>query len=240
MVGLIVIEIIIILIFALLGWAIRFKKAYSLISGFASRPEEEQQQLIKNGFPQKMGTLLLSTAGAMLLLLPLGFTSFKFVYEVQFGVMLVMLMGGLVYLSKYEIPKKRKRSFTFNTLLFIVVIGSITALSVTGYQGYELNISDNHFEITGMYGDEWSTKDIKKIELMNELPEVTMRTNGIGLPTLSKGHFKVTGYGGSLLFIHNGSSPYLYIHVKNKHIFINDKDPAKTKDWFKQLSEKTK
>ncbi len=163
--GLIVTEIILILIFALFGWAIRYKKAYYLISGFVSRPEEEKQQLIKNGLPQKTGTLLLYTAGAMLLLLPLSFTSFKFVFEVQFGVMLFLLMGGLIYLSKYEIPKKRKRSYIFSTILFIGVIGSITALSVTGYQGYELKIKDNHFEITGMYGDEWSTKDIKQTEL---------------------------------------------------------------------------
>lgn len=238
--GLIVTQIILILIFGLLGWAIRFKKAYWLISGFASRPEEEKQQIIENGLPQKTGTLLLSTAGIILLFLPLGFTSFKFVYEVQFGAMLVLLMGGLIYLSKFEIPKKQKRSYIMSTLLFIGVIGSITALSVTSYQGYEMIVKGSNFEITGMYGDEWSINDIKKVELMEQMPEVTLRTNGIGLPTLAKGHFKVTGYGSSLLFIQKGSTPYVYIELENKHIFINDKDPAKTRDWFEQLSEKTK
>jgi len=75
---------------------------------------------------------------------------------------------------------------------------------------------------------------------MDEIPEVTLRTNGIGLPTLAKGHFKVTDYGSSLLFILKGSTPYLYIELENKHIFINDKDPVKTRDWFEQLSEKVK
>ena len=238
--GLIVIQIILILLFALFGWAVRFKKAYWLISGFASRPEEEKQQLIENGLPQKTGILLLSTAGAMLLLLPLSFTSFNFVYEVQFGVMLVMLMGGLIFLSKFEIPRKQKRSYIMSTLLFLGVIGTITAISVTSYQGYEMVVTDNHFEITGLYGDEWPINDIKKVEIMDEMPNVTLRTNGIGLPTLSKGHFKVTDYGSSLLFIQKGSSPYLYIELKNKHIFINDKDPVKTKYWFEQLNEKTK
>lgn len=238
MLGLIVIQIILILIFALFGWAIRFKKAYWLISGFVSRPDEEKQQLIENGLPQKTGALLLSTAGAMLLLLPISFTSFKYVFEVQFGVMLVLLMGGLIYLSKFEIPRKQKRSYIMSTLLFIGVIGTITAISVTSYQGYELIVKENHFEITGLYGDEWSINDIKKVELMDKMPDVTLRTNGIGLPTLAKGHFKVTGYGSSLLFIQKGSSPYLYIEADNKHIFINDKDPAKTKDWFEQLKEK--
>jgi hypothetical protein len=42
-----------------------------------------------------------------------------------------------------------------------------------------------------MYGNEWKYEDIISFELMEKLPEVTVRTNGVGLPTLSKGHFKV-------------------------------------------------
>jgi hypothetical protein len=89
-----------------------------------------------------------------------------------------------------------------------------------------------------MYGDEWNYEEITSIELMDKLPEVTVRTNGVGLPTLSKGHFKVTGYGRSLLFIQKGSSPYMYIELKDKKIFINDKDPEKTKIWYRQIIEK--
>ena len=72
---------------------------------------------------------------------------------------------------------------------------------------------------------------------MEKLPEITVRTNGVGLPTLSKGHFIVKGYGSSLLFIQNGSSPYLYIELKNRKIFINDKDPKQTRAWYQQLNE---
>jgi len=237
--GLIITQLILILIFGLFGWAIRFKKAYWLISGFASRSEMEKKELIANGLPQKTGTLLFASACIMLVLLPLAFTPFKFSFEVQFGFMLIFLMGGLIYLSKYELPHKRKRSYLISTSLFIAVIGSLTALSVTSYQGYELNVKEHNFEITGMYGDVWAINDIKQIELMNELPEVTMRTNGVGLPTLSKGHFKVKDYGRSLLFIQKGSSPYIYIEVGGENIFINDKDPSKTKAWYELLSKKT-
>ncbi|MGG3681757.1 DUF3784 domain-containing protein, partial [Aeribacillus composti] len=37
------------------------KQDYSLISGFYNRPEEEQQRLIENGYPQAIGRLLLYT-----------------------------------------------------------------------------------------------------------------------------------------------------------------------------------
>ncbi len=236
--GLLAVHMIIILLFLILGWAVRKKEAYWLISGFASRPKEEQEELIHSGYLHKIGSLLIVTAMGMLILLPLMFTTFKYVMEVQFGFMMIFLMGGMVYLSKYEVPKKRKRSYIINITLFIAIIGGISGLTYYSYQGYELVTKEESFEITGMYGDEWNYEDITSIELMEELPQVTIRTNGVGLPTLSKGHFKVTGYGSSLLFIQKVSSPYIYIELKDKKIFINDKNPEHTKTWFEQVREK--
>ncbi|QED46696.1 DUF3784 domain-containing protein [Cytobacillus dafuensis] len=238
MIGLIATIIIMILIFGLLGWAIRYKKAYFLISGFESRSEEEKQELIENGLPQKTGGLLLLTAAVMLLLLPLLCTPFKYAIEFQFGGMLVFLMGGVIYLSKYEVPRKRKRSYMISISLFIAVVGSITALTLYSYQGYQLIVKEEQFEITGMYGDEWRIKDIKKVELMETMPQVKAKTNGVGLPTLSKGHFKVKDYGSSLLFIQKEASPYIYIELEDRKIFINDKNSNKTREWFQQLKEK--
>ncbi|MEH7012425.1 DUF3784 domain-containing protein [Neobacillus niacini] len=238
MLGLLIVHISVILIFLILGWAIRKKEGYWLISGFASRPKEEQEELIRNGFPQKLGGLLIIAAIGVLILLPLMFTSFKYALEVQIGFMIIFLMGGIIYLTKYEVPKKRKRSYIISTSLFIAVVGGVVATSYFSYQGYELVTKEKSFEITGMYGDEWAYEDITSVELMEKLPEVTVRTNGVGLPTLSKGHFKVKNYGRSLLFIQKGSSPYIYIELKDKKIFINDKDPEQTRLWFEQLSEK--
>jgi hypothetical protein len=236
--GLFAVHISVIVVFLILGWVVRKKKGYWLISGFASRPKEEREELIRNGYPQRMGGLLIITAIGMLILLPLMFTSFKYAMEVQFGFMIIFLMGGMIYLTKYEVPKKRKRSYVISISLFIVIIGGIGALSYFSYQGYELVAKEESFEITGMYGDEWNYEDITSIELMEKLPEVTVRTNGVGLPALSKGHFKVRGYGSSLLYIQKGSSPYIYIELKDKKIFINDKDPDQTRLWFEQVSEK--
>ncbi|WNS76313.1 DUF3784 domain-containing protein [Bacillus sp. DTU_2020_1000418_1_SI_GHA_SEK_038] len=238
--GLFISQLMIGLLFLVLGWAVRYKKAYFLISGFSSRSETEKQQLIANGYPQKIGNLLLVTAVVMIIMLPLSFSSFTYSMEVQFGVILVLLMGGLIYLSKFDIPSKRKRSYIISTILFIVVIGTITTLSVFSYQGYELSVKENSFEITGMYGDEWPIDGIIHVELLEVMPDITVRTNGIGMPTLSKGHFKVKDYGSSLLFIQKGASPYVYIELEKRKIFINDKDPSKTILWYEKLRDKTR
>ncbi|MDQ0271478.1 putative membrane protein SirB2 [Cytobacillus purgationiresistens] len=241
MIAIIVIELFIALLFIIMGWIVRFKKVYGLISGFNNRPEEEQKQLIENGYPQKTGSLLLITGIGMIVLLPLNLASFTYATEMVFGFMLILLLGGMIYISKFEVSHKRKRSYLVSSILFFVIVGGIAAITLFSYQGYSLVVKDDSFEVTGMYGKEWNYDSITEIELLEELPETTWKENGVGLPTLSKGHFKVEGYGSSLLlFIQHHSPPYIYIQAGDKPIFINDKDPTVTKKWFSQIEEKIK
>jgi hypothetical protein len=235
MVGLIIVQLIMILLFLCLGWLILTKKAYYLISGFASRPKEEQEELIQNGSLQNTGKLLFATGVGMLVLLPLHLTSFAYTMEVQFGFMLVFLLGGTVYLSKYEVARKRKRSYLISSSLFIVTIGFVVGLYIFGTQDYEIKFTDETFEITGMYGDKWNLSTIQSVKLLDEMPPVTRKNNGFGLSTLAKGKFTVEGYGNSLLFVRKQSSPYVYIELSDENIFLNGETPEETKEWYEQL-----
>ncbi|MGM0837814.1 MAG: DUF3784 domain-containing protein [Bacillota bacterium] len=143
------------LIFLGLGWLILFKKAYGLISNFHSRPEAEKKLLIQNGYPQNTGKMLMITGLGMLILLPLLFTDFAYALEVQIVFMLVMLLGGFIYLSKYEVAAKRKKSYIISSSIFIVTIGFVSVLTFIGYQDFQLVQKDDTFEVTGVYGDEW-------------------------------------------------------------------------------------
>lgn len=185
------IQLMVVLIFLLIGWGIVKKEAYGLISSFRSRPKEEQEELIQNGYPQRTGKLLIGTALTLLVLLPLLFTPFPYAMEVQIGVMVVLLLGGFIYLSKYEIPKKRKKSYIISTSVAVVTFGFLFAIFYLGFQEAELAVKEETFEISGVYGDHWDYENITQVELLEEMPEVLIRTNGYGMQTLSKGHFKV-------------------------------------------------
>ncbi|WP_226682506.1 DUF3784 domain-containing protein [Sutcliffiella horikoshii] len=233
------IQLIVALIFLLIGWAIVKKEAYGLISSFRSRPRGEQEELIQNGYPQKTGKLLIGTAIVLLIMLPLLFTSFPYALEAQIGVMVVLLMGGFIYLSKYEVANKRKKSYIISTSIAVVSFTVLFVIFYVGFQEAKLILKEDSFEISGVYGDEWSYEDITQVELLEEMPEVLLRTNGYGMQSISKGHFKVKNYGSSLLFIYKGHSPYLLIETNDDTIFINAKDAEKTKDWYYQLVEQS-
>jgi hypothetical protein len=238
MTTLVIIELSMIFLFLLLGWALSQREAYWLLSGFATRPKEEQEELIAKGFPQRAGKLMIATAVGMLLLLPLTWTSFAYTLEVQFGFMMVFLMGGFIYLSKYEVPKKRKRSYIISTSMFAVTIGFVGVLYYIGYQDYNLIAREESFEITGVYGDEWSYREVKKVELLDEMPEVTFKQDGFGMATVAKGRFKVKDYGSSLLFIRKEASPCIYIETGKKKIFISGENPQQTMDWYEDIKTK--
>lgn len=78
------IELLMIALFILMGWAIKKKQAYWIISCFNTRPKEEQEQLIEKGLPQKTGTLMYVIGFGMLILLPLLLTPFKYAMEAPF------------------------------------------------------------------------------------------------------------------------------------------------------------
>ncbi|MEH7884187.1 DUF3784 domain-containing protein [Bacillus sp. JJ1609] len=234
------VQLFLIFMFLFFGWVIGKMEAYWLISNFNGRSEDDQKQLIENGFPQRVGKLMLAIAGGMAILLPLSFTSFKYSAEIQFGFMIIFLLGGLIYLSKYEVKSKRKRSYIISSVLAIVTIGFLSVISYFGYQDFDIKTNQDSFEITGMYGDVWKYDEIQSVELLDEMPEVIYKQDGFGLATMAKGQFKVKGYGSSLLFIHKGSSPYLYIELEEKKVFINSNNPEQTKKWYALLEEVTK
>lgn len=231
------IELSVVLIFLIIGWAILKKEAYGLISGFRSRSESEQEELIRNGYPQNIGKMLLVTGLVLLALLPLLLTTFPYALEVHVGVMVIMLMGGFIYVSKYDLPSKRKRSYIISIVITVITAGTLAVVFFLGFQEPEMSFQQNSFEISGVYGDEWEYSEILNVELLDEMPEVTLRTNGYGTPTISKGHFKVKDLGKSLLFIHKGKSPYLYIETQHDKIFINSKSAEQTKAWYDHLEE---
>lgn len=222
-----------------LGWLILYKKAYSLISSFHSRPEAEKEQLIQNGYPDKTGKMLMGAGLGILILMPLLFTGFVYALEVQIVFMLVFLLGGFIYLSKYEVAAKRKKSYIISTSVFIVTIGFVSVLTYLGYQDINMVLKDDTFEVKGVYGDEWSYADVYRVELLTEMPKVELRKNGFGMPTMSKGYFIVEGYGSSLLYIYKGKAPYLYVEVGDEKLFLNAESESETKKWYDQLVQRT-
>ena len=232
-------QVVLIALFALFAYIILKKKAYFLISGFATRPDEEQEALIENGYPQGVGKLFLLLAAGMAALQLTVFFGFSYTFEIQIAFLFIVLFGGSILLSGKEIPKKRKRAFITSSVVAVLVIGGVGILLAVGSSQPELTFTGKAVEISGMYGETIGYKDIRSAELLDELPDIAYKENGFAFSSFARGWFKTRDYGSALLFVDDRQKPVLFLDTTDGPVFITGDTPSETKEWKKQIDEKT-
>lgn len=87
------------------------------------------------------------------------------------------------------------------------------------------------------YSSELPASDIRKIELLDELPHDDFaRINGGETDEYLIGRFRGNTYGDCSLYIFQDAAPILLIQTEDETVFINFKDPEETRNWFEELS----
>lgn len=161
----------------------------------------------------------------------------------------ILKLVGLYALSDYFIPAVilggviflvfRARKFDNNdeklvksSLTNVLRIGVLVFVSVMiGYglipTGYEIN--NDRVKFTGKYGTEIKVSDIVSVTLIDKMPVIKARTNGLGLGSIRKGFFSIEDLGRCRLFLHAGQGPFVKISTKDQGtIFVNFKDKTET------------
>ena len=160
--------------------------------------------------------------------------------EAGISVMTLSIPAGVIILlflmKKYDRnPTGWKYSLAIGFIaVFFVVTG---AMMLIWTKPEAINIDNGSVCITGDYATEVRLNDIRMIELLDSLPEITARTNGIGQGNINKGHFRLEGVGACRLYVNLKYSPFIHIvTAEGEHIFFNTDDPARTMDLYKSIS----
>lgn len=231
-------QVFLVALFALFAYIILKRRSYMFISGFATRSKEEQQQLIENGYPQGVGRMFLIIAAGLMILMPLGLTGFRYTFEVQMAFMMLVLFGGLIILSRREVPHKRKRSLLISVIMAVVVIGGVSALLMIGAKHPDFTFGKSAVEISGMYGEKIPYRDIHSVEMLDTMPPVVLKENGFGFADYAKGRFSVEGHGSSLLFVDMKQAPILLIKTTGRPVFITGGSAEETESWYRELGQR--
>ncbi|MBS4219901.1 DUF3784 domain-containing protein [Bacillus sp. FJAT-49711] len=224
------------IIYGGLTYLIVKKKEYSLISGFLHRSKEEQEYLIQNGYIEALGKILKITFYLFAATFLLGLLPIPYGFETGISLFLVVLLGGLIWMQKFEIPHKRKKMYWITGGIMAVTIGLVGGLIIAGSVDNEVTVNNEIFEVSGMYGIEWSIEEIKSVELLDELPEVIMKSNGFATSGQLKGRFQLEKpYGSGLLFVSGKNKPYLYVTTKKDYLILNRKNSEDTQNIYEAL-----
>lgn len=219
-----------------LTYLILKKKQYSLISGFNNKSKEEQEQLIENGYPQAVGKLLMYTWILLFASVLLQLFGVPYGFEVGMSLFLIVLLVGMVYVQKYNLIDQRKKYAIIVGIVSIFVFALIVGLGYLGFQDENPTVENGELKIRGMYGVNWPIEEIDEVKLLEELPEVELKTNGFAAFNRLKGEFRLDEpYGKGKLFVYKGYSPYLYIRKGDDFIILNSKDPEKVYELKEQF-----
>lgn len=215
------------------------KKDSTLISGFSNRPKEEQEQLKKNGYVGAVGKLLLATFIIYVVTYVLWIFSVPYILEVGFSILLLGVLFGTIWLQRYEVPHKRKKMYWIMGILTFVVVVSIGVLTYFGLLENNVTIEDEMLIVSGMYGVEWKLSEIETVELLDDLPNVKVKTNGFATEGQLKGRFLLEKpYDGGLLYVRTKAGPpYLYVTTADDYFILNRTDEQETKTLYETLQK---
>lgn len=213
------------LLFVAIAFIVTENNAKYLLSGYNTMSEEERKKVnIKEYIPyfKKFHIFL----GVSFLVLGLALT--YFIDEIAGGIF-IMVYPILAYIYFIVTSSKYSKGLStkWNKAGIIILIGAL--IFVIGLLGYgfkenRLSFNPDIVEFEGSYGETLNRSEIKSIELVDQLPKISSKTNGFALGTISKGYFKLENGEVIKLILNSDSKPYiLFTKLNGQKIYYSAK-----------------
>lgn len=237
------------ILLSVFGIAIKYHKAYWLISGYNTMSEEKKKNVDIKNLGEFIANILFLMSAIILMA-----SLFMFLKQILAAGMVFFL---IIPVSIYTVIKSqsydnntRKPDGTTKTgtkVLIGVVVGFLVLTMVgVGTLLYFSNKPAEYFiqgdtlRISGQYGEEIKLSDIVGITLEEQIPEIQFKSNGSDLGSKKKGYFRLKDYGQAKLFVDTQKPPYIFIDVKSGLRILNTDEPVETENLYKKLLEACK
>lgn len=226
------------------GLWLKYGKAYWLIAGYNTMPEEDKKNVNIKGLSSFISNILFAlaaiilAAGIMIVLKQVVLAGIAFALIIP--VIIYTLLGARKFDGNTKdqggnMKIKTKIAIISAIVLLIVIAGGVVLLLNSSSKAAGYALESGILKISGMYGKDISLDKISKLELKNTMPEITYKSNGSGFGTMYKGHFKLEGIEKAMLFVDTSRPPYVYFEYDSESYFINCASSAETEDLYKLL-----
>lgn len=234
-------------LFISLGLAVHVFKMYFLISGYNTMREEKKANVDTEKLGRLMGVYCYANGGVLIL------TGMFNALGIEFGLSpsLIFLAVSTVYLlikaQKYDhniydengkLKKGAWKQLALPLGATAAILIFVATLMLFLSKETKVILLDGGFEIQGIYGDIYSWDSIEEVKLIEELPNIEMRTNGSAVGARLKGHFRTTEFGQVKLFVDAKKEPFICIKTSREIIIFNTDDSERTESLFKEIMAK--
>lgn len=231
-------------ILVVIGFLIKYKKAYWLISGYNTMSVEKK----KNVNIEKLARFVAYVCFILAAIIFVAFI-FMFIGEVAISGIIFALMLPVIIFTLINAQKFDGNNFNSEGKIKTgtkVIIGSVIAVVVFIAIGVgvllsfsnkpaEYALENGILNISGMYGQEVAINKINSLELKDTMPEVLAKTNGSALGTMLKGYFKLEGIDKAKLFVDTSKPPFIFVKTNSMTIILNCEESEKTKALHEKL-----
>ena len=122
------------------------------------------------------------------------------------------------------------------TILIILIL--LIFILYSRYKGKStgVNLYEDYFDISGMFGLTVNYKSVFQIDIVSEMANIGIRTNGYYFMSVCRGYFILKDIGNAYLNLNLNSPPFIRIILENDtYIFINLNNEKETTELFDNL-----
>lgn len=132
--------------------------------------------------------------------------------------------------------QREKRTQSIRYIINAAIIGLLILIFYLGTRPPNIDITENHVKISGLYGAEFRVDDIEQLQLREVLPTVKTRTNGMDLFGIARrGIYELEELGRTRMISFSTGGPFVLIHTGNEWIVINYKETDETESLYQQI-----
>ena len=235
------------LVLFLIGYLIRYRKLYWLISGYNTMSAEKKKKVDTENLGVFMGNIcfilgFLLFVGFLLISLE-AFIPGYIVLALIFPLIIFTIIAAQKYDGNTRTDSNKMKTSAKIVVGVIVVsifalLGFVGSMIFKDMQPITVTLEQDSFRIDGSYGQEILYTDIQEIQIIDTLPEIQRRTNGSAAGTVLRGHFLLTEVGQAMLYLDREKPPFIYLVTPEQKIYLNTASPQLTRDLFDSLSAK--
>lgn len=210
-----------------------------LISSYSMMSRKELANVdLKAAGRTSLVTMCATAVAVLALYYPLYYTGH---YTLAIELSIVAVFAGciaLVYaLRKYDRNPGRKKG-TVAVAVTAVVAAVVCIMLFSWSRPVQITVENGAVEFSGAYGMTVPGNRLRSVSVMETLPEIELRTNGIGMGNIQTGHFRLEGTGPCRLYVNLRFSPFVQLVLDDGEIIIfNTSEKDRTMELYESCVE---
>jgi hypothetical protein len=231
-------------VFVLLGWVIKYKGAYWLISGYNTMSAEKKGKVDTIGLGRFMGNMLFIMAAILLAAFVCSHFGLHLVATLAFATILPVTIIIIIRAQKFDgntrDPEGRMTKGSKATVATVVTLLILLSAGTGWFLFYvsrpaEFCLQEGILEISGIYGKSINLAEINEVELVEEMPEIAWKNNGLDFVYIRKGHFSLIGQGEAILNVNISKPPFIRLDTDSGLFIINERTSEQTRELYQDI-----